>query len=106
MKRPLISIILLGSLALGPSALAGVYMCVDPDTGKKTFTDRACPSKGKGSKVKVETTNFGEGVANKRRANATWTSHIDTTVSGRKNFKDDPAVATHVNGNGLLGAGS
>lgn len=105
-RRVLTALLLLGSLVTGQSALAGVYMCVDPDTGKKTFTDRACPSKATGDKVKVQTTNFGDGIANERRKNATWTSHIDTTVSGRDNFKDDPAVATSISGNGLLGPDS
>ena len=105
-RTALTTILLLGSLATAQPTLAGVFMCVDPDTGKKTFTDRACPTKEKGSQVKVQTTNFGDGVANKRRKNATWTSHIDTTVSGRENFDEDPEVATSVNGNGLLGADS
>ena len=51
------------ALLLPQVSVAGVYMCVDPATGKKTFTDRACPSAGTGKKVRVEPTNFGKGVA-------------------------------------------
>jgi len=102
----MLTLVLLGSLISAQTASAGVYMCVDAATGKKTFTDKACPSRQKGDKVKVQTTNFGDGVKNSRAANATWTSHIDTSVSGRKNFKEEPAVANSVSGNGLLDADS
>lgn len=93
------------TLLLPQVSAAGVYLCVDPATGKKTFTDRACPSAGKGTKVRVEPTNFGEGIA-KRKPNGTWSADKDRSVSGRSNLADKPRVATTVSGNGLLGAGS
>lgn len=40
-------------------ASAGVFVCVDPDTGKKTFTDKACETKAKGEKLDVKPQNFG-----------------------------------------------
>ena len=39
-------------------ASAGVFVCVDP-TGKKTFTDKACDTSGKGEKLDVKPQNFG-----------------------------------------------
>ena len=41
-------------------ATAGVFVCVDPATGKKTFTDKACETKGKGEKLDVKPHNFGD----------------------------------------------
>jgi hypothetical protein len=41
-------------------ASAGVFVCVDPATGKKTFTDKACETKGKGEKLDVKPRNFGD----------------------------------------------
>ena len=93
------------ALLLPQVSVAGVYMCVDPDTGKKTFTDRACPTAGKGTRVRVEPTNFGDSAA-KRTSRGTWTSDKDRSVSGRSNLADKPRVATTISGNGLLGAGS
>ena len=40
-------------------ASAGVFVCVDPATGKKTFTDKACETKTKGEKLDVQPQNFG-----------------------------------------------
>jgi len=41
-------------------ASAGVFVCVDPATGKKTFTDKACETKGTGEKLNVKPHNFGD----------------------------------------------
>ena len=41
-------------------ASAGVFVCVDPATGKKTFTDKACETKSKGEKLDVKPHNFGD----------------------------------------------
>ena len=41
-------------------ASAGVFVCVDPATGKKTFTDKACETKAKGEKLDVKPQNFGD----------------------------------------------
>lgn len=93
------------TLLLPQVSVAGVYMCVDPATGKKTFTDRACPTAREGQKVRVEPTNFGEGVA-KQKSRGTWSKDKDRSISGRANLADKSRVATSVSGNGLLGAGS
>ncbi len=60
-------------------------MCTDPATGKKTFTDKACPTKGSREEVKVNPTNFGDGTTNSKRG-GTWSSDKDTRVSGRDNL--------------------
>ena len=104
--RKLAASTLLLMFALGAtSASAGVYMCVDPATGKKTFTDRACPSSAKpGKKVRVESQT---GSARKSHLpDKTWNSERDRSVSGRDNFAEDKRVAYSVSGNGLLGIDS
>lgn len=102
---------LLLSLAFGASgAMAGVYMCVDPVTGKKTFTDRACPAtKEPGRKVRVDSQTR----ANHHglRHEPSWNSDRNRSVSGRANFAGDELAADDratgsVSGNGLLGADS
>ncbi len=76
-------------------------MCVDPVTGKKTFTDKACPEQGTGEKVKIQTTNFGEGVADKQ-TRGTWNSHRDTSRSGREHAESEREHARR----GLADAGT
>ena len=61
-------------------AFAEVFMCIDPVSGKKTFTDRACPTQETGKEVKVEPTNFGGGVKTHSRG-GTWTSDADKRVT-------------------------
>ena len=97
---------LLLSLAFGASgAAAGVYMCVDPVTGKKTFTDRACPSsKAPGKKVRVDSQTRANHHGLKR--NPVWNSDRNRSVSGRANLAEDKRVAASVSGNGLLGIDS
>ena len=53
-------IVLLVLLCLPGFSAAGVYMCVDPQTGKKTFTDKACKASKSGDKVDVKPHNFGD----------------------------------------------
>lgn len=67
-------------------ALAGVYMCVDPLTGKKTFTDRACEQRTAGEEVRVEPVNFG-GAAYSAPASEhkqAWRSQQVVAKSGRE----------------------
>ncbi|MEP4484274.1 MAG: DUF4124 domain-containing protein [Halioglobus sp.] len=80
--------VFIGVLSISPLASAGVYMCTDPATGKKTFTDKACATKGTGAKVKVEPKNFGDSGHRSADANKskTWTSDHDTSREGRSNF--------------------
>ena len=57
MRKLLLALLLLPTLANG-----AVFICVDPQTGKKSFTDRACPKNETGNEVRVNATNFGHGV--------------------------------------------
>ncbi|TDG13412.1 DUF4124 domain-containing protein [Seongchinamella unica] len=73
-------------LAASPLSGAEVFMCTDPVSGEKTFTDKACPTTGERKKVKVEPTNFGEGTR-AGEDKGTWTSDRDTSEAGRANLK-------------------
>jgi hypothetical protein len=67
-------------------SVAGVYMCTDPETGKKTFTDRACEQRTSGEKVRVEPVNFG-GAAYRAPAaehKPAWRSQQGVAKSGRE----------------------
>ena len=67
-------------------SVAGVYMCIDPDTGKKTFTDRACEQRTAGEEVRVDPVNFG-GAAYRAPAGEhkqVWRSQQAVTKSGRE----------------------
>jgi hypothetical protein len=66
-------------------SVAGVYMCIDPDTGKKTFTDRACEQRTAGEEVRVDPVNFG-GAAYRAPAGEhkqAWRSQQSVAKSGR-----------------------
>lgn len=103
MKKALAGALLVSAALLLPQlSAAAVYMCEDPATGKKSFTDRACPSSGTGKKVRVEPTNFGDGIS-KTKSRGTWSRDKDRSVSGRANLADKPRVAATISGNGLLG---
>jgi len=86
MRRAIV--VLIGLLSVSPLASAGVYMCTDPVTGKKTFTDTACATKGTGSKVKVEPKNFGDSGhrSSTTGRSKTWASDRDVSKAGRSNF--------------------
>ena len=73
-------------------ASAGVYMCVDPVTGKKSFTDRACPKSEAGTRVKVEPRNFGASGHTQAGdgLQKAWHNQRDTAVSGRANYDLHP----------------
>ena len=80
-------VLLLTLFFLAPQvSLAGVYMCVDPQTGKKTFTDRACEQQNAGEKVRVDPVNFG-GAAYRAPASEhkqAWRSQQTVAKSGRE----------------------
>jgi hypothetical protein len=106
MHKGMIAALFLATTLLSTAhAGAGVIMCTDPATGKKTFTDKACPTPGSGKAVKVEPTNFGQGT---RRANnnGTWKSDRDVSVSGRANMNDSPRHANKHYPRGYLPSGS
>lgn len=81
------------------SASAGVVMCTDPVTGKKTFTDKGCPTSGSGKTVKIDPTNFGQGTR-MRNNDGAWKSDRDMSVSGRANLAEEgqPATTTYPSG--------
>ena len=56
----MVRIVLCMMLCLPGIASAKVYMCVDPATGEKTFTDKACETKVSGEKLNVKPHNFGD----------------------------------------------
>lgn len=65
-------------------ALAKVYMCVDPVTGKATFTDKGCEAKATTEEVKVQATNVDSGSRTAAPApRGTWVSDRDTRKTGR-----------------------
>ena len=84
-RQALMHLSLAAMLAAPLAVNAEVFMCVDPVTGKKSFTDRACPAAEPGQKVKVEPVNFGSGNAAKR-GEATWSSDRDTSRTGTGNL--------------------
>ncbi|MEH6585789.1 MAG: DUF4124 domain-containing protein [Halioglobus sp.] len=87
MKKTIAGALLLASTLLAPQlSSAEVFMCVDPDSGKKTFTDKACPNAGERTKVKVDPSNFGAGSKSAKNGGA-WSSDKDTGVSGQDNLK-------------------
>ena len=65
---------------------AGVYMCVDPETGKKTLTDRACSQSTSGEEVRVDPVNFGGAAyrAPTGEHKQTWRSQREVAKSGRQ----------------------
>jgi hypothetical protein len=67
-------------------SLAEVFMCTDPDTGTKTFTDRACDARTTGEKVRVEPTNFGGNGYRSPQGEyqKTWRSQQSRAKSGRE----------------------
>ncbi|MFV8817017.1 DUF4124 domain-containing protein [Haliea sp. E17] len=81
MRYPRITLIALATLlALPLASHAGVFICVDPQTGKKTFTDKACPDAAPGEKVRVDPVNFNRGAT--ARQTGTWNSDRDTSKDG------------------------
>ena len=104
------ALLLAATLSTTQYAAAGVYMCVDPVTGKKTFTDKACPTNRSGQKVKIagESTKvkMSRNYQGSTHRNKVWNSERDRSLTGRKNFDEEDHVAVSVSGNGLLGIDS
>ncbi len=103
-KRTVGALLLATILLSAAHASAGIVMCTDPVTGKKTFTDKACPTAGSGKTVKVEPTNFGDGTRRSSNDGA-WKSDRDTSVSGRANMSDAPHRADKSYPSGYLPPG-
>ena len=77
-------LLVIGMLLLVPQlAAAKVYMCVDPATGKTSFTDKACESRGQGVEVRVDTSNLDSGSRYQKQAKRkTWASEADSRKNG------------------------
>ncbi|MCB1700162.1 MAG: DUF4124 domain-containing protein [Pseudomonadales bacterium] len=76
-------ILLLVLLLLPSVAMARVYMCVDPATGTKSFSDTGCDTVAVQEEVRVQVTNLASG----RKTGApvqkkTWVSDRDTRKTG------------------------
>ena len=72
-------------LLLAPQfAAAGVYMCVDPATGKTSFTDKACAKAAAREEVRVDPTNLDSGGRSSARGGPakTWNSQRDKRKTG------------------------
>jgi hypothetical protein len=81
MKKLVVILVIL----LAPQlASARVYMCVDPETGKTSFTDGGCTrTAAAGEEVRVERANLTTGDRYGREARRkTWRSQDDTRKSG------------------------
>ena len=96
--------ILLMLLLLVPQlATARVYMCVNPETGQTSFTDKACEKKGTGEEVRVDPTNLDSGSRSKKGGPAkTWNSERDTRKTGndysaqrRDLYEKNPTASTN-----------
>jgi uncharacterized protein (DUF488 family) len=68
-------VLLLLLLPLSQAALARVYMCVDPQTGKTSFTDRACEKTAAREEVRVDDAPAA--------GPKVWNSHRDMRKDGR-----------------------
>jgi len=68
-------VLLLLLLPLSQVALARVYMCVDPQTGKTSFTDKACEKTAAREEVRVDEVPVS--------GPKVWNSHRDTRKDGR-----------------------
>jgi hypothetical protein len=84
----MVRIVLFILLCLPGFASAGVYMCVDPATGKKTFTDKACATKKSGDKLDVKPHNFGDSGhrAPGSSTSKAWTSQREATGADRAEY--------------------
>jgi hypothetical protein len=77
-------ILLLVLLLMPQLALAKVYMCRDPVTGKATFTDKGCESSASQEEVRVQPTNVDSGSRTAAPPpRGAWVSDRDTRKTGR-----------------------
>ncbi|MDH4041557.1 MAG: DUF4124 domain-containing protein [Gammaproteobacteria bacterium] len=83
-------ILLLLVLLLPQLAAARVFICVDPVTGKKSFSDKGCVATQSQEEMKVGATNVTSGSRTAQAAPAgTWTSDRDTRKTGRDYNAED-----------------
>ena len=88
MKVRLLLLVLL--VQLSQVASARVYMCVDPQTGATSFTDRACSKSTAGEEVRVDEANYASGRDTRTAQDGpkVWNSHRDARKTGR-DYNDD-----------------
>jgi len=91
---------LLALLLVPQFAAARVYMCVDQETGKASFTDRACEAASTREEVRVEAANLGSGQRYTAKAKPKiWRSQADIRKTGidynteRRSLYADKATA-------------
>ena len=86
--RSLLLVFLLVPLA--QAASARVYMCVDPQTGATSFTDKACSKSTSGEEVRVDAANYASGRTTRTAPGGpkVWNSHRDDRKTGR-DYNDD-----------------
>jgi len=76
--------LLLMVLLLPQLAVAGVYMCVDQETGKTSFTDKGCETIAAREEVRVPAVNLDSGKnAAERPEEKIWSSERETRKTGR-----------------------
>lgn len=64
-------------------AMAKVYMCTDPSTGKTSFTDKACDVHASAEEVRIGATNLESGKrTGGKSASKVWNSQRDTRKTG------------------------
>jgi len=76
-------ILLLVLLLVPQLAAARVYMCMEPATGKASFTDKACEKAASRRELRVDPTNLDSGSGTARGSSSkTWVSQRDTRKTG------------------------
>ena len=75
-------------LSLSPLLRAEIFVCVDPVTGEKSFTDKACASHGTGDEVRIKKGNFGAsgGTRDKTSGTKAWRSQDRSDVSTSRDY--------------------
>ncbi len=63
---------------------ADMYMCVDPETGATSFTDKACEEAASQEEIKVNAINPGGArqASQPRTRNKAWRSQVDARKTG------------------------
>ncbi|MEH6517273.1 MAG: DUF4124 domain-containing protein [Halioglobus sp.] len=80
--------VLLVSLLATHSANAEVYQCVQPETGRKYFTDKQCPDKSVGDRVQVREANADTGYASASERRAAEQERAANKLESERRIKD------------------
>lgn len=99
-------VLLIVLLLLPQLAAARVYMCVDPATGKTSFTDKACATNSPGEEVKVDTANPGSAARTPRKdPGKAWQSQRDRAMSGLGHNRERRALHENKSKTTVAGGG-